>query len=115
MITTLINNLIEIGMIIIGHIVNLILLPIQVLIMNIFPDISNWIDSSVIWLRDNLFHGIAFFREAFLNITGIERAFWSMLIGLLFARITYKYATQSIRFIKNIYSMYKGAGGKMVE
>lgn len=117
MINNLLNGIIQLILNVLGFISGLILKPITALIIAIFPDLDNYIDTVITFLNDYAFKGLAFARECFFNITGASREIFALFINLFFLRIAIKYSLQAFYFIKNMWALYKGnqGGGEMVE
>lgn len=62
---------------------------------------------------------VAFTKEVMINVTGVARPLLNILIGWYVAKIGFAISVRIIRFILNIYKLFKGgstdAGGEMVE
>lgn len=86
---------------------DLILLPITLLINNLFPDMSSYISSFETFCNTYVFKGAAFFREAFLNITHFPRSLLGLGVSFILAVWGFRLGTHIFKFVMNLWSFFR--------
>lgn len=113
----LLNGIIQFVIQLLGWIAGLIVKPVINIVMSVFPDLGDQVDTINTFLNDYMFKGMAFVREVFFNISGANRQIFYWFITLFFARIAIKYGLQAFYFIRNMWRLFKTGEtkGEMVE
>ena len=104
---------------ILATIARIILAPIGIALSAIFPDLTAYVGQVEVFFSQYIVPNVAFTKEVMINVTGVARPLLNILIGWYVAKISFAITVRIIRFVLNIYKLFKGgsteAGGEMVE
>lgn len=108
MIQALFNFIINLFFWILGIIGSIVIYPIQAIIVTIFPSMGTFISLILTFFREQIFPIITLIKIIFLNITGITEELWTIFIGFIVARWMIAPAIRSIKYLINLWKIYKG-------
>lgn len=75
--------------------------PFMLILNLLLPNFSNFVGYANQFINQYLLHGIAFFREIILNVTGFPRDLLQSLIAYVLARVSFDIAKRPIKFVIN--------------
>ena len=81
--------------------IDIILLPITLLLNDLFPDLSSYMTQINTFITDYWFNGLAFIREVFFNVTGFPRDLIGITITLILGFYTFKTSFRAFQFLLN--------------
>jgi hypothetical protein len=76
-------------------------IPLYGFLEPLFPNLDNYMLAFNDFLEDYVFHGLAFAREVFINVTCMPRELFTLLVTLTFSFITLAFSLQPALFIAN--------------
>lgn len=106
-ITNILNSLIQFIFTVLGWIGKILLQPVALLIMALFPDMTQYVQQVEQFFSEYILKSMAFIREVFFNITGASRPLFTLLIGIYITRILIGPSIRIYKFIINMWGMYK--------
>lgn len=109
MLEALFNFIISAFMWLIGVVGSIVIYPLQLLIVSIFPTLGNFVSVCLDFFTDYFFPIVSFIKEWILIMTGIPRELYLIFVGIIIARWTIAPAVRSIRFIINMWKVWKGS------
>lgn len=119
LITNFLNSIILAIITMLATIARIIIAPIGIALSAIFPDLTAYVGQVEVFFSEYVVPNVAFAKEVLINITGVARPLLNILIGWYVAKIGFAVTVRIIRFVLNVYKLFKrgdtGAGGEMVE
>ena len=112
MIEALFNSLMGLIFWLIGVIGSVIIYPIQLILVTIFPAIGDFISATLSFFINQLFPYLSFAKELLLDLTCLPRPLFSILLTFIFARWTIAPAIRGIKLIINIWKIKSGGDTK---
>ena len=108
MIDALFNFILNLFFWLVGVIGSIVIYPVQVLLVTIFPDLGDFISVVLGFFNNQLFPMVSFVKELFLDLTCCPRVLFSIFITFILARWTIAPAVRSIKLIINIWKLKSG-------
>lgn len=108
MLTSLFNFIIKIFFWICGLLGSIIIYPIQLLIVTIFPSIGELISTTLTFFNNQFFPFLSFAKEMFLDLTCLPRPIFSILLTFLLTKWAIAPAIRSLIFVINMYRLMRG-------
>lgn len=109
MIEALFNFIIQAFFWLLGVIGSLIIYPLQLIIVSIFPTLGQYIGVTINFFKETLFPMVSFVKDFVLIMTCVPRDVYLVFIGVVIARWTIGPAVRSIRFLINMWKVWKGS------
>lgn len=108
MLSALFNFAIRIFFWLMGVIGSLIIYPIQAVIVTLIPSLGQALVTTLNFFNINIFPTISFIKNVIINVTYIPETIWTMFIGFLVARWLVAPTIRTLKFIYNIWRVWKG-------
>lgn len=109
MIEALFSSLMGFFFWLIGLIGSIVIYPIQLILVSVFPALGDYISGILTFLNNQFFPYLSFAKELLLDLTCLPRPLFSILVTFIIARWTIAPAIRSIKLILNIWKI-KGGG-----
>ena len=108
MFESLFNFLINMFFYVIRLVGGIIIYPIQLLIVSVFPTLGEFVAQTLGFFVDYIFPMVGFCKELFLEVTQTPRGLFSIFITFIFVRWAIAPAIRSIKLILNAIKIAKG-------
>lgn len=108
MLTAIFNFIIKIFFWLCGLVGSIVIYPIQLIIVTLFPTIGDFIVVTLNFFNTQLFPFVSFAKELFLDVSNLPRPLFSILVTFILARWAIAPAVKSIILIINTYRLLKG-------
>lgn len=105
---SLLNFVLDLFFWLVGLIGSIVIYPIQLILVSIFPEIGNFLTDVLSFFSDYVANMISFIKELFLEISCLPRELYLVLIIFIFARFAIAPAIRSIKLIVNIWKFKSG-------
>lgn len=104
----LLNFLIDAFFWIVGLIGSIIIYPIQLIIVTIFPEIGAFLNSVLNFMGQQIAPLISFFKDVVIGITCLPNEVYLIFISFIFARYAVAPAIRTIKLIVNMWKFKSG-------
>lgn len=105
---TLLNFVLDLFFWLVGLIGSIVIYPIQLLLVTLFPNIGNFLNDTLSFFNNYVADMISFVKELVLEISCLPRELYLLLIIFIFARFAIAPAIRSIKLIVNIWKFKSG-------
>lgn len=105
---TLLNFVLDLFFWLVGLIGSIVIYPIQLLLVTLFPDIGNFLNDTLSFFSNYVGNMVSFVKELILEISCLPRELYLLLIIFIFARFAVTPAIRSIKLIVNIWKFKSG-------
>lgn len=108
----LFNMILNLFFWLIGLIGSIIIYPIQLLLVSIFPTLGDYISTINTFLTNQFFPMLSFAKELILDLTCLPRPIFSLVITFIIGSWVISPAIRSIKLILNIWKIKSGGDSK---
>lgn len=112
MLEAVFNFILKIFFWLVGLIGSIIIYPIQLILVAIFPGLGNFIGTVLGFFTQYIFPMISFVKEMFLDLSCLPRPLWSIFVGFVIARWGIAPAIRSCKLLINIWKLKSGGSTK---
>ena len=92
----------------VGFIANILIYPVQALVVTAFPSIG-WVFTEITtFCTEKLFPMISFIRDIFLGITCCPTSLWDIFIGILIFRLGVVPVIRTVKVVINVWKIKNG-------
>lgn len=107
MINKLLGAIIKVFLSILRTILNVILAPLTLLISQLFPDITDYLNYFYSLYNGYLVKGLKFGREVFFNLSGLNRDLVGIIALIPLTYLTFTILNASVRLLVSIWRIWK--------
>ena len=104
----LLNFLIDAFFWIVGLIGSIVIYPIQLIIVAIFPDIGTYLNQILNFIGEQVAPMITFVKETILGVTCLPNEVYLLFITFIFARFAIAPTIRTIKFVVNMWKFKSG-------
>lgn len=108
MVQALLNGIIFLFIRIIGVLGSIIIYPLQLIVVQLFPSLGEFSAEALNWIIQNIFPVICFLKHFFLGLTGFPEELWSLLVAELFLWFSLAISVRSLMLVYRLYLFFKG-------
>lgn len=112
MIEALFNSILGLFFWLIGLIGSIVIYPIQIALISIFPALGDYISSMMQFLNNKFFPMLSFAKEFILDITCLPRPVFSIAITFIIGSWAIAPTIRAIKLILNIWKIKSGGESK---
>lgn len=106
--TGLLYAIVNIVLKLLGWIAGIILYPIQVIVVSLFPGLGQALAGVLTYCNNDLFPTIAFIREVFLGVTQLPSSLYLLFIGIFISKFALIPSIVAIKQIVNVWRLKSG-------